>query len=84
MTNVPPAVDRILPLILVANTAIFYVAARLYLFPLIARRKVATKTAVSGGKGGMNTKKVIRDKGEVTRKQKIAATDEKVTSDSAV
>jgi hypothetical protein len=32
----------------------------------------------------MNTKKVIRDKGPVTRKQKIAATDEKVTSDSAV
>lgn len=37
MTNVPLVIDRILPLILVANTAIFYVAARLYLFPLIAR-----------------------------------------------
>ena len=37
MTNVPPVIDRILPLILVANTTIFYVAARLYLFPLIAR-----------------------------------------------
>jgi hypothetical protein len=37
MTDVPPVIDRILPLILVANTAIFYVAARLYLFPLIAR-----------------------------------------------
>ena len=33
----PPVIDRILPLILVANTAIFYVAARLYLFPLIER-----------------------------------------------
>jgi len=30
-------VDRILPLNLVANTAIFYVAARLYLLPLIPR-----------------------------------------------
>ena len=33
----PAKIDPILPLILVANTAIFYVAARLYLFPLIAR-----------------------------------------------
>src|SRR5262252_9067686 len=30
-------VDRILPLNLIANTAIFYVAARLYLLPLIPR-----------------------------------------------
>ncbi|HME87715.1 MAG TPA: hypothetical protein VKE30_00720 [Chthoniobacterales bacterium] len=37
MTDVPPVIDRILPLILVANTVIFYVAARLYLFPLISR-----------------------------------------------
>src|SRR5215470_11695807 len=29
--------DRILPLNLIANTAIFYVAARLYLLPLIPR-----------------------------------------------
>jgi len=29
--------DRILPLNLVANTAIFYVAARLYLLPLVSR-----------------------------------------------
>src|SRR4029077_17944606 len=33
----PPVIDRILPLILLANTAIFYVAARLYLLPLIPR-----------------------------------------------
>lgn len=32
-----PGIDRILPLILVANTVIFYVAARLYLFPLFSR-----------------------------------------------
>src|SRR6266850_8405896 len=29
--------DRVLPLNLVANTAIFYVAARLYLLPLVPR-----------------------------------------------
>lgn len=40
MTNVPPVVDPILPLTLVANTVIFYVAARLYLFPIIARVRV--------------------------------------------
>ena len=33
----PAIFDRILPLNLVANTAIFYVAARLYLLPLIPR-----------------------------------------------
>ena len=33
----PPIFDRILPLNLVANTAIFYVAARLYLLPLLPR-----------------------------------------------
>ena len=33
----PAVIDPILPFTLVANTAIFYVAARLYLFPLIAR-----------------------------------------------
>ena len=36
----PPVIDRILPLILLANTAIFYVAARLYLLPLIPRVQV--------------------------------------------
>jgi len=34
---VPEIFDRVLVLNLVANTAIFYVAARLYLFPLISR-----------------------------------------------
>jgi hypothetical protein len=33
----PSIFDRILPLNLVANTAIFYVAARLYLLPLLPR-----------------------------------------------
>ena len=33
----PANFDRVLPLNLVANTAIFYVAARLYLLPLIPR-----------------------------------------------
>jgi hypothetical protein len=34
---VPDIFDRVLPLNLIANTAIFYVAARLYLLPLIVR-----------------------------------------------
>ncbi len=34
---VPAVFDRVLPLNLVANTAIFYLAARLYLLPLIPR-----------------------------------------------
>ena len=33
----PPIFDRILTLNLVANTAIFYIAARLYLLPLLPR-----------------------------------------------
>src|SRR6266446_3219025 len=33
----PPIFDRILPLNLVANTAIFYIAARLFLLPLLPR-----------------------------------------------
>src|SRR5262249_23397558 len=33
----PSIFDRVLPLNLVANTAIFYIAARLYLLPLIPR-----------------------------------------------
>jgi len=33
----PANFDRVLPLNLIANTAIFYVAARLYLLPLISR-----------------------------------------------
>jgi len=37
MTNVSTVFDRVLPLNLIANTAIFYVAARLYLLPLISR-----------------------------------------------
>ena len=37
MTDVSTVFDRILPLNLIANTAIFYVAARLYLLPLIPR-----------------------------------------------
>jgi len=35
--NMPAIFDRVLPLNLVANTVIFYVAARLYLLPLIPR-----------------------------------------------
>jgi hypothetical protein len=35
--NMPGIFDRVLPLNLVANTAIFYFAARLYLLPLIPR-----------------------------------------------
>jgi hypothetical protein len=37
MTDVPTIFDRVLPLNLIANTAIFYVAARLYLLPLVSR-----------------------------------------------
>jgi hypothetical protein len=37
MTNVSIVFDRVLPLNLIANTAIFYVAARLYLLPLVSR-----------------------------------------------
>jgi hypothetical protein len=37
MTNVSTVFDRVLPLNLIANTAIFYVAARLYLPPLVSR-----------------------------------------------
>jgi hypothetical protein len=33
----PAIFDRVLPLNLIANTAIFYVAARLYLLPLLSR-----------------------------------------------
>ena len=33
----PEIFDRVLPLNLIANTAIFYVAARLYLLPLVSR-----------------------------------------------
>ena len=33
----PDIFDRVLPLNLVANTVIFYVAARLYLLPLVSR-----------------------------------------------
>ncbi len=33
----PATFDRVLPLNLIANTAVFYVAARLYFLPLIAR-----------------------------------------------
>ena len=33
----PDIFDRVLPLNLIANTAIFYVAARLYLLPLVSR-----------------------------------------------
>src|SRR5260370_36742975 len=36
-TVVPDIFDRVLPLNLVANTVIFYVAARLYLLPLVSR-----------------------------------------------
>jgi hypothetical protein len=34
---VPVIFDRVLPLNLIANTAIFYLAARLYLLPLVSR-----------------------------------------------
>jgi hypothetical protein len=37
MTDVPTIFDRILPLNLIANTVIFFVAARLYLLPLVPR-----------------------------------------------
>jgi hypothetical protein len=37
MTDVPTIFDRVLPLNLIANTVIFFVAARLYLLPLISR-----------------------------------------------
>ena len=37
MTDVPTIFDRILPLNLIANTVIFFVAARLYLLPLVSR-----------------------------------------------
>ena len=37
MTDVPTIFDRILPLNLIANTVIFFVAVRLYLLPLVSR-----------------------------------------------
>ena len=37
MIHVPTIFDRVLPLNLIANTVIFFVAARLYLLPLVAR-----------------------------------------------
>ena len=37
--NMPAIFDRVLTLNLIANTAIFYLAARLYLIPLIPRLK---------------------------------------------
>src|SRR5215510_1409875 len=37
LTDVPTISDRILPLNLVANTVIFFVAARLYVLPLVSR-----------------------------------------------
>ena len=37
MTGVPTVFDRVLPLNLIANTVIFFVAARLYLLPLVSR-----------------------------------------------
>src|SRR5215470_3129138 len=37
MTDVPTIFDRILPLNLIANTVVFFVAARLYILPLISR-----------------------------------------------
>src|SRR5262245_4593657 len=37
MTDVPTIFDRVLPLNLIANTVIFFVAARLYLLPLVSR-----------------------------------------------
>jgi len=37
MTDVPTIFDRVLPLNLIANTVIFFVAARLYLLPLVPR-----------------------------------------------
>ena len=41
--------ERILPLNLVANAAIFYVAARLYLLPLVFFSGVAAPSEPSGG-----------------------------------
>jgi hypothetical protein len=35
--DMPDIFDRVLPLNLIANTVIFYVAARLYLLPLVSR-----------------------------------------------
>src|SRR5437899_12208702 len=35
--QMPAIFDRVLPLNLIANTTIFYVAARLYLLPLVSR-----------------------------------------------
>ena len=37
MTDMPAIFDRILPLNVVANTVIFYVAARIYLWPQLSR-----------------------------------------------
>src|SRR5215470_15190206 len=37
MTDVPAIFDRVLPLNLIANTVIFFVAARLYLLPVMPR-----------------------------------------------
>src|SRR5215510_9402864 len=37
MTDVPTIFDRVLPLNLIANTVVFFVAARLYLLPLVSR-----------------------------------------------
>src|SRR6516164_9245518 len=37
VTEVPAIFDRVLPLNLIANTVIFFVAARLYLLPLVSR-----------------------------------------------
>ena len=40
--DVPVMFDRILPLNVVANTVIFYVAARIYLWPQLSRLRAAT------------------------------------------
>src|SRR5262245_45961928 len=37
MTDVPTIFDRVLPLNLIANTVVCFVAARLYLLPLVSR-----------------------------------------------
>src|SRR5215471_12920363 len=37
MKDVPMIFDRVLPLNLIANTVIFFVAARLYLLPFVSR-----------------------------------------------
>lgn len=37
MTDAPIIFDRVLPLNLIANTVVFFVAARLYLLPLVSR-----------------------------------------------